>query len=74
MTVTEPTTERPAAERKEGRVVAIAGPVVDVEFPRGALPEIHHAVEMDVDVDGHAREVVARSPSRSATAASGPWP
>ena len=47
MTVTEnPTTY------KEGRVVAIAGPVVDVEFPRGALPEINFALEIDVDVDG----------------------
>ena len=31
-----------------GRVVAIAGPVVDVEFPPHALPEINHAVEMEV--------------------------
>ncbi len=30
-------------ELKDGRVVAIAGPVVDVEFPRGALPEINIA-------------------------------
>ena len=28
---------------KDGRVVAIAGPVVDVEFPPHALPEINHA-------------------------------
>jgi len=44
-------TENPATY-KEGRVVAIAGPVVDVEFPRGALPEINFALEIDVDVDG----------------------
>jgi hypothetical protein len=31
---------------KDGRVVAIAGPVVDVEFPRGSLPEINTALEM----------------------------
>ena len=35
-----------------GRVVAIAGPVVDVEFPPHALPEINHAVEMDILLDG----------------------
>ena len=35
-----------------GRVVAIAGPVVDVEFPPHALPEINHAVEMDLVLDG----------------------
>ena len=35
-----------------GRVVAIAGPVVDIEFPPHALPEINHAVEMDIVIDG----------------------
>ena len=35
-----------------GRVVAIAGPVVDVEFPPHSLPEINHAVEMDIVIDG----------------------
>ena len=39
-------------ERTEGRVVAIAGPVVDVEFPPGALPEINYAVDMEIEVDG----------------------
>ncbi|HYI61318.1 MAG TPA: F0F1 ATP synthase subunit beta [Acidimicrobiales bacterium] len=36
----------------EGRVVAIAGPVVDVEFPPDALPEINTAVSMTVENDG----------------------
>ena len=35
-----------------GRVVAIAGPVVDVEFPPHSLPEINHAIEMDIDLEG----------------------
>src|SRR6516225_9229805 len=48
-----------AAERTEGRVVAIAGPVVDVEFPRGALPEINYAVDMEIDVDGEKIQVTA---------------
>ena len=41
MTVTDtPSTESPgaAAPLKEGRVVAIAGPVVDVEFPAARCP------------------------------------
>ena len=42
-----------------GRVVAIAGPVVDVEFPPHALPEINHAVEMDIELDGATITVVA---------------
>jgi F-type H+-transporting ATPase subunit beta len=33
-------------ERTEGRVVQIMGPVVDVEFPTGQLPEIYDAVEV----------------------------
>src|SRR5665213_4385786 len=41
-----------------GRVVAIAGPVVDVEFPPHALPEINHAVEMDIELEGQTITVV----------------
>jgi len=39
-------------KREDGRVAAITGPVVDVEFPPHALPEINHAVEMDLVLDG----------------------
>ena len=42
-----------------GRVVAIAGPVVDVEFPPHSLPEINHAVEMDIVIDGVTVTVTA---------------
>ena len=40
-----------ANELKDGRVVAIAGPVIDVEFPRGSLPELNTALEFTVAVD-----------------------
>ena len=40
------------SELKDGRVVAIAGPVIDAEFPPDALPEINTALEFDVTVDG----------------------
>ena len=43
--------------RPNGRVVAIAGPVIDVEFPPHALPEINMAVEVDVELEG-TKEVV----------------
>ena len=43
MTITETTIDAPQPTLKDGRVVAIAGPVVDVEFPPGALPEINTA-------------------------------
>ena len=47
------------ASTREGRVIAIAGPVVDVEFPPGALPEINHTVEMEIDVEGDKSTLVA---------------
>jgi F-type H+-transporting ATPase subunit beta len=34
------------AQKSKGRVVQIMGPVVDLEFPPGELPEIHDAVEI----------------------------
>ena len=46
-------------ELKEGRVVAIAGPVVDVEFPPDALPEINFALEMDAELEGETITITA---------------
>ena len=37
-----------ATTHKDGRVVAIFGPVVDVEFPPDGLPEINTALEMEI--------------------------
>ncbi|MCU1427556.1 MAG: synthase, beta subunit [Actinomycetia bacterium] len=44
---------------KDGRIVAIAGPVVDVEFPPDALPEINHAVQFDVELGGDTITITA---------------
>ena len=46
-------------ELKDGRVVGIAGPVIDVEFPRGALPELNTALEFTVTIDGKDVKVLA---------------
>ncbi|MCL1599631.1 MAG: F0F1 ATP synthase subunit beta, partial [Actinomycetia bacterium] len=35
-----------------GRIVKVAGPVIDVEFPPDALPEINYAIEVDLEVQG----------------------
>jgi F-type H+/Na+-transporting ATPase subunit beta len=51
--------ERAGTELKDGRVVAIAGPVVDVEFPPDALPEINHAIDMEIELEGDAIRIVA---------------
>ena len=45
-------TDAPTRQRKEGRIVAIAGPVVDIEFPSDAIPEINTALEFDIMLDG----------------------
>jgi F-type H+-transporting ATPase subunit beta len=55
--VDEPGTE--TEELREGRIVAIAGPVVDVEFPPGALPEINHAVTFEVELGGETDTIIA---------------
>lgn len=44
---------------KDGRVVGIAGPVIDVEFPRGALPELNSALEFTVQIEGKDVKVLA---------------
>ena len=47
MTVTE---DRPTNQQTQaaGRVVRVTGPVVDVEFPRDAMPDIFNALKVDV--------------------------
>ena len=45
------------SQRKEGRVVQVMGPVVDLEFPDGDLPEIYDAVEIARDDDKLVVEV-----------------
>jgi F-type H+-transporting ATPase subunit beta len=54
MTVTENQTNL-----KDGRVVAIAGPVIDVEFPPDAVPQINTAISLELVVDGAPVEVQA---------------
>src|SRR3954447_5002300 len=40
-----------------GRVVRVIGPVVDVEFPPGQLPEIYTALTTDITVDGETSTI-----------------
>ncbi|MCI0471028.1 MAG: hypothetical protein L0Y73_05160, partial [Candidatus Aminicenantes bacterium] len=35
--------------KNEPKVVEVIGPVVDVEFPQGKLPEIYNAIEIVSD-------------------------
>ena len=60
MTTTATTTgTAPGRSLEDGRVVAIAGPVIDVEFPPHALPEINHAVEFSLELDGTEHTITA---------------
>ncbi len=46
-------------ELKDGKVVAVGGPVVDVEFPPDAIPDINHALTFEIEQEGETIEVVA---------------
>ncbi|MEU0466719.1 F0F1 ATP synthase subunit beta [Amycolatopsis sp. NPDC006131] len=37
--------------RTKGRIVSVTGPVVDVEFPRGAVPELFNALKVEVEFE-----------------------
>ncbi|TML86470.1 MAG: F0F1 ATP synthase subunit beta [Actinobacteria bacterium] len=52
-------TTPPATGLKDGRVVSIAGPVVDVEFPPGSLPEINYALLFTVELEGRTIDITA---------------
>ncbi len=41
-------TQEPTAT---GRIVRVTGPVVDVEFPRGAVPELFNALKVDIEFE-----------------------
>jgi F-type H+-transporting ATPase subunit beta len=41
----------------KGRVVRVIGPVVDVEFPPAALPEINTAVKIDITLEGRTTSI-----------------
>ncbi|MEO6881841.1 MAG: F0F1 ATP synthase subunit beta [Mycobacteriaceae bacterium] len=40
----------PASSDTAGRVVRVIGPVVDVEFPRGAIPELFNALNAEIEL------------------------
>src|SRR5271170_4790959 len=41
-------TDKPTNSETSGRVVRVTGPVVDVEFPRGSVPELFNALHAEV--------------------------
>src|SRR5690606_33644909 len=41
----------------KGRIVSVTGPVVDVEFPRGHIPELNNALKVDIEFAGLRKTV-----------------
>ena len=54
MTATAEKTEKSKSTDTNGRVVRVTGPVVDVEFPRGSIPELFNALHVDVTFESLA--------------------
>jgi F-type H+-transporting ATPase subunit beta len=59
MALAETEVRKESEQLAEGRVVAVIGPVIDVEFPPEALPEIYNAVTLERVVGGETVPVVA---------------
>ena len=56
--MTATTVENTAGTQSEaatGRVVSVRGPVVDVEFPKDAIPELFNALQVKIDVESIAK-------------------
>ena len=50
-TAEKSTTDDSVPEAAIGRVVQVTGPVVDVEFPRGQVPQLFNALTVEVDFE-----------------------
>ncbi|MGQ0848203.1 MAG: F0F1 ATP synthase subunit beta [Actinomycetota bacterium] len=50
-----------AETTSQGRIVKVAGPVVDVEFPPDGLPELLHALEVDITIGEESKTVLAET-------------
>jgi F-type H+-transporting ATPase subunit beta len=55
--MTAATVETPGITAGVGRVVRVIGPVVDVEFPRDAMPEIYNALKVDVTLSAGTKTI-----------------
>ena len=56
MAVTE---EKLTTARADGRILTITGPVIEVEFPQGELPELGYALTVERTVDGVTDTITA---------------
>ena len=57
MTSTAEETKSDKKSGATGRVVRITGPVVDVEFPRGSVPELFNALNAEITYEDLAKKL-----------------
>ncbi len=55
MTATAEKSEAKGGAETHGRVVRVTGPVVDVEFPRGSVPELFNALRAEITLEAMAK-------------------
>ena len=55
MTAAVETPSASSAGSADGRVVRIIGPVVDIEFPRGSIPDLFNALHAEVKLEAVAK-------------------
>ena len=55
MTATAEKTDKATKKDTNGRVVRVTGPVVDVEFPRGSVPELFNALQAEITFEELAK-------------------
>ncbi len=58
MTATATEKTAPHGSAGEGRISRVIGPVVDIEFPAGSMPDIYQALEIDYELTGEKRTLV----------------
>jgi F-type H+-transporting ATPase subunit beta len=47
---------RPRGASGRGRIARVIGPVVDVEFPSDAMPEIYNALKVKFELGGESQD------------------
>ncbi|MDP9233410.1 MAG: F0F1 ATP synthase subunit beta, partial [Actinomycetota bacterium] len=59
MAITEERLGTEELKTSEGRILTVTGPVIEVEFPPDALPEINYALKVDRTVEGNTDTITA---------------
>lgn len=57
MTITAPDSTKADAPAGIGRIARVTGPVVDIEFPHDAIPEMYNALKTTITIDGVGTEI-----------------